>query len=142
LDLGIERIRYKGLRVITGKWLVAGQPLAIVMDLDSVWWAFDRYRSDLLSNHQIEVATDDESAREIILFGFMVAQFLADFNYELIISSDVKYHQSKINAYFHKWVTGVGLVLVRDWLVPSSTTLFDHQINPNSNVVEKTTDQT
>lgn len=136
LNAGVERIRYKGLRVITGRWLVAGQPLAVVMDLDSVWWAFDRYRADLMANHSIEVASDDELAREMILFGFMVAQFLADFNYELVISNDVQHRQSKICTSFHEWVTGVGLVLLRDWLVPCSTTLFACQSNPNPNIFE------
>ena len=137
MDSGIERIRYKGLRVTTGKWLVAGQPLAIVMDLDSVWWAFDRYRVDLFNNHIIKVAADDEPAREMILFGFMVAQFMADFNYELTISGNVQYRQSKIRASFHEWITGVGLVLLRDWLVPSSTTFFVHESNSNPDILNK-----
>ena len=138
LRLGIERIRYKGLRVMTGKWLVPGRPFAILMDLDSVWWAFDRYRADLLNNHGLVIADGDERSREMVLYGFMVAQFVADFNYELVISANVQHRQSKIDANFHEWLTGVGLVLLCDWKVPSDSAFFSHDLSKvNANLFTK-----
>ena len=79
----VEKVRSMGARVITGRWvMMPGQPLAVIMQLHSIGWAYERYKKELLADHGIQVPEDDQS-REVLLFGYISAQFLAEFRHLL-----------------------------------------------------------
>ena len=123
----VDKLRYRGFRVVTGRWLVEGRPLAILFDIDSVWWAFERYRHEIIVDNGIHLPRDPMT-RSVVQFGFMVAQFLADFHAELVSSSPLPSSQRnlKVVAHFHEWLSGVGLMLVRQWKVPVGTIFTTH----------------
>ena len=114
----VNQLRYRGFRVVTGKWLVEGRPLTILFDIDSVWWAFERYRYEILVDNDIQLP-GDSMTRSVVQFGFMVAQFMADFNKHLT-------GRPNVIAHFHEWLTGVGLLLVRQWKLPVATIFTTH----------------
>lgn len=118
----VNQLRYRGFRVVTGRWLVEGRPLAILFDLDSVWWAFERYRHEILVDNGIHLPRDPMT-RSVVQFGFMVAQFLADFNNHLTKKGR---RRPKVIAHFHEWLSGVGLLLVRQWKIPVATIFTTH----------------
>ena len=118
----VNQLRYRGFRVVTGRWLVEGRPLAILFDLDSVWWAFEHYRHEILIDNGIQLP-DDPMTRSVVQFGFMVAQFLADFQNYLSPSGRSR---PKVIAHFHEWLSGVGLLLVRRWRIPVATVFTSH----------------
>lgn len=91
----VERLRCMGARVITGRWvMMPGQPLAVIMQLHSIAWAFERYKSELFRDHGILVPEDDQS-REVLLYGYIAAQFLAEFRH-LLDSSQVSSKPSNL----------------------------------------------
>ena len=84
----VETLRSEGARVITGRWvMMPGQPLAVIMQLHSIGWAYDRYKEELFRDHGIRVPEDDQS-REVLLYGYIAAQFIANFRH-LLDSSQV-----------------------------------------------------
>lgn len=122
----ILKLRSMGLKITTGRWIIPGRPLGVVMDIDSAWWAYDRYKYELCNSQGISIPNDAQS-RDILLFGYMVAQFLADYKYELDCSSRCFRHRhSKIVANFHGTMTLIGLILLRDWRVPSVTAFISN----------------
>ena len=114
LAVTVTKIGAMGLRVTTGRLRTNGR-LVLVLDVESAAWAYGRYRSELESSGTGPVP-DDEESRLVLLYGYMVAQFLADFDY---ISS------TRLEVSFHDWYTLVGLVFLQNWCcVPASTTVF------------------
>lgn len=129
LSRSVERVRRMGLRVVTGRWRVPGHPLAVVMDIHSGAWAYDRYKHELDAYNQINIP-DDEESRQILIYGYMVSQFLADFKYELNFSAKMEYRQSNIIIYFHHWSTLIGLVFLQFWenAMRSTTVFYSHDL--------------
>lgn len=129
LSRSVERVRRMGLRVVTGRWKVPGRPLGVIMDIHSGSWAYDRYKHELDAYNQIYIP-DDEQSRQILIYGYMVSQFLADFKYELNFSSKMEYRQSSIEIYFHHWYTLIGLVFLQFWenAMRSTTVYYSHDI--------------
>ena len=127
LSCSVERVRRMGLRVVTGRWKIPGRPLGVVMDIHSGAWAYDRYKHELDAYNQICIPDDDHS-RQVLIFGYMVSQFLADFKYELNFSSKMEYRQSNIVIYFHHWYSLIGLVFLQFWenAMRSTTVYYSH----------------
>ena len=86
LRSAILKLRSMGLKITTGRWIIPGRPLGIVMDIDSASWAYDRYKYELHASQGIVIPNDIQS-RDVLLYGYMAAQFLADYKYELDCSS-------------------------------------------------------
>jgi len=127
LRSAILKLRSMGLKITTGRWIIPGRPLGIVMDIDSASWAYDRYKYELHASQGIVIPNDIQS-RDVLLYGYMAAQFLADYKYELDCSSHCFRHRlSKIAANFHGAATLVGLILLRDWRVPSETVFISRE---------------
>ena len=121
----VQKLRNMKLKVTTGRWIIPGRPLGVVVDIDSASWAYDRYKNELQIKQGI-VVPDDTKSRNVLLFGYMVAQFLAEYKLELDCSSRLRHRHSKMVANFHGVVTLVGLILLRDWRVPSATVFISH----------------
>lgn len=80
LALAVQTAREKELKVITGKWLVDGQPPAILFDVESARSRFgdddiERFKKD----QGIDIPDNDQETTDAILFGYMVADFLTEF---------------------------------------------------------------
>ena len=129
LRASVERVRRIGLRAVSGRWNVEGRPLGIVMDIHSGMWAYDRYKQELEAYNQIYVP-DDSQSRDVLLYGYMVSQFLADFKFELNFDTRKEYRQSDIVIYFHQWTTLIGLVFLQSWenAMQSTTVFYSHDV--------------
>jgi glycogen(starch) synthase len=80
LAVAVEAVRDKGFKVITGKWLIRDRPPAIVFHVESARDMFgDRYLEMFKKDHMIDIPADDEEARDAVIFGYMVAEFLTEF---------------------------------------------------------------
>ncbi|XP_057379303.1 glycogen [starch] synthase-like [Daphnia carinata] len=80
LAMSVQILREKGLKVITGKWLVDCQPPAILFDVESARSTFGDDDIEKFKNDQgIDIPDNDQETKDAILFGYMVANFLAEF---------------------------------------------------------------
>lgn len=80
LAVAVEAVRDKGFKVITGKWLIRDRPPAIVFHVESARDMFgDRYMEMFKRDHKIDIPDDDQEARDAVIFGYMVAEFLTEF---------------------------------------------------------------
>lgn len=80
LAVAVEAVRDKGFKVITGKWLIRDRPPAIVFHVESARDMFgDRYVEMFKKDHKIDIPAVDQEARDAVIFGYMVAEFLTAF---------------------------------------------------------------
>jgi glycogen phosphorylase/synthase len=107
----------EGLRLRIGRWNVSGNPLAIIIDftpfishkdeiLKNLW---ERFKLDSISGHWDYV--------EPVLFGYAAGKIIESFLRFNTGSSE------RAVAHFHEWMTGSGVLYLRD-KAPGVTTIF------------------
>jgi len=102
----ITSMRNKGVKVITGRWLIEGYPRVVLFDVDSVWHEYNSWAWDLFEKTGIGIPDHDVEAKRCVLFGYLTAWFLGEMRAQVG-------RKDMLIAHFHEWLTGVGLVLSR-----------------------------
>jgi len=111
------RASEEGLHIHIGRWNIAGNPVAVIVDFqsftpqkDAIFARFwEQYKLDSLSGHWDYI--------EPALFGYAAAK---------VIESFVRFHLSirdKVVAQFHEWMTGTGLLYLKSEM-PHIGTIF------------------
>ncbi|KAK2727206.1 glycogen [starch] synthase-like [Artemia franciscana] len=119
----VTKLRDNGFKIHTGSWLVDGNPLVLLFDISSVSYNLNKYKEELFSKSGIGLPDNDTESNDCVLFGFMVAQFIADFNH--FANKDVEI-SPKIVCHFHEWLSGIGLIMTRLWNINVSTVFTTH----------------
>lgn len=110
----------QGLRLRVGRWNVSGSPIAILVDFttfigkkDEIFTQFwKKYKLDSLSGHWDYI----ESA----LFGYSTAKVIESF-----VGYNLASNQCAV-AHFHEWMTGAGILYLKDTKLPISTVFTTH----------------
>lgn len=63
---------------MTGNWLVDGNPLLVLLDINSAAWKLDRYKYELFEKSGIGIPHNDTESNDAVIFGYMAAQFIAE----------------------------------------------------------------
>ncbi|WP_018336018.1 alpha-glucan family phosphorylase [Butyricimonas synergistica] len=98
----------EGLRIKVGRWNIAGNPVVILVDFTSFIPQKDQILTSFWEKFQIDSITGQWDYIEPVLFGFTAGK---------VIESFVRYHVSarqQVIAQFHEWMTGSGLLYLRD----------------------------
>jgi len=123
LGQAVQSQRMKGYKIVCGRWLVEGNPQVILFDVGSAAYKLEEFKQELYSKAGIGVPHGDMEVNDVTIFGFMVAQFLADFRVKAESYSDLP---PRISAHFHEWMAGVGLVMTRMWKTDVATLFTTH----------------
>lgn len=98
----------EGLRVRVGRWKIKGKPMAILVDFTTFFAKKDEIFSKLWETYKLDSLPGQWDYIEPCLFGYASGK---------VIESYCKYHLSpgdKIISHFHEWMTGAGLLYLRD----------------------------
>ena len=118
LAAAVQKMRDMGHSVRTGRWNVPGKPLAVLLDTHSTRSTIlPRYRWELERDEGIVIPENDDDGSDAIVFGYLTAEFLAQFRATLDA-------ESAMVAHFHEWTSVVGLVFIRQWQVPYMASVF------------------
>ncbi|KAL5252522.1 hypothetical protein ACHWQZ_G015336 [Mnemiopsis leidyi] len=101
----VRSMRDRGIRVVTGRWLIAGNPWVILFDLGSAWARRNEWMTDFWNVSHISIPDSDKESVDCVMFGELVTWFLGEFNSRNTSRRTV--------AHFHEWQAGVGCVLAR-----------------------------
>ncbi|XP_030759671.1 glycogen [starch] synthase [Sitophilus oryzae] len=123
LNKAVEACRNKGFKVVTGRWLVDGNPQIILFDIGSAAWKLDEFKEELWNKTNIGVPHLDIEANDAIILGYMVAEFLSQFQNTAEEEGEGK---PKIVVHFHEWQAGVGLIAVRTKHLNVATVFTTH----------------
>lgn len=65
-------------QIVTGRWLVDGNPQVILMDIGSAAWKLDEFKADLWENCNIGIPHLDIETNDAVILGSMVAKFVTE----------------------------------------------------------------
>ena len=98
----------EGLHIKIGRWNIAGNPVVILVDFTTFIPQKDQILTSFWDKFKIDSLTGQWDYIEPVLFGFTAGK---------VIESFVRYHVSarqQVIAQFHEWMTGSGLLYLRD----------------------------
>ena len=107
----------EGLRVRVGRWKISGSPLVFLVDFTTFFDKKDDIFSKFWEQYKLDSISGHWDYIEPSLFGYASAK---------LIESYVKYHltpHDKVVAQFHEWMTGAGLLYLKEAL-PQVGTIF------------------
>ena len=107
-----------GMRVRTGRWLVPGKPLAVLVDYNSLYV----YRNELYAMMWRLYGVDSLHG-----YGDYDESCMFSYGAALVIESIVQYKQAGRGvAHFDEWTTGMGLLYVKSRLPQVATVFTTH----------------
>lgn len=110
----------KGLRIRIGKWKIIGQPIVILVDFTPYISQKDDIFSDFWQEYGLDSITGAWDYIEPCLFGYAAAKVIESF-YEYYVESN-----DKIVAQFHEWMTGSGILYLKNHCPQIATAFTTH----------------
>ncbi|XP_066991231.1 glycogen [starch] synthase [Anabrus simplex] len=123
LNIAVSKMREQGFKVHTGTWLVDGNPQVILFDIGSGAWKLDEYKQELWEKTSIGIPHLDVEANDAVILGYLVAQFIAEFQKAAEEYTDTP---PRIVTHFHEWQAGVGLIALRMRHINVATVFTTH----------------
>ena len=110
----------EGIRVRTGRWNITGNPVAILADFSPYITRKDEILTNFWKKFGLDSLTGHWDYIESALFGYAAGRAIESF---------VRYNLSpshKIAAHFHEWMTGAGLLHIKECKLPVATIFTTH----------------
>jgi phosphorylase/glycogen(starch) synthase len=115
-----DKATEEGLRIKIGHWKIKGNPIAIIVDFTPFINQKDQILSRFWESFKLDSITGQWDYVEPCLFGYAAGK---------VIESFVKYNLSvrdKVVAQFHEWMTGSGLLYLKENAPQVATTFTTH----------------
>lgn len=110
----------EGIRVRTGRWNIPGSPLSILVDFSPYIIRKDEILTNFWKRFGLDSLTGHWDYIESALFGYAAGRTIESF---------IKYNLSpshKIAAHFHEWMTGAGLLHLKESKLSVATLFTTH----------------
>lgn len=112
-----DRAIHEGLKIRIGRWKIAGNPIVILVDFTPFFMQKNEIFSDLWIKFQLDSLTGGWDYIEPCLFGYATGKVIECFYRHHLNTND------KIIAQFHEWMTGGGVLYLKEY-VPQAATVF------------------
>ncbi len=110
----------EGLRVSVGRWNIPGNPVAILVDFKQFLPVQDNILARYWEKFGVDSITGDWDYKESALFGYVSGKVIESFYKFNLNPSD------KVVAQFHEWMTGAGVLYIKDAELPVATVFTTH----------------
>jgi glycogen synthase len=78
LQMAVNEMRSHGYKIITGRWLVDGNPQIILFDVGSGAWKLDGFKQELWESSNVGIPHLDIESNDAVILGYMVATYLEE----------------------------------------------------------------
>ncbi len=112
-----EQAAIQGIRMRTGRWNIPAQPIAILIDFTPYFTEKDQIFARFWEDYKLDSLSGQWDYIEPVLFGYGAGKVIESF-YNFYLSAE-----DKIVAQFHEWMTGSGVLYLKD-KVPQIGTVF------------------
>ena len=112
------RAASEGLRVKTGRWNIAGEPIVFLLDFTPYFGQQNEIFAGFWESYKLDSITGQWDYVEPALFGYAAGKLIESF------STFYSEHHNII-AQFHEWMTGTGILYLKKyapWIATSFTT--------------------
>jgi len=109
-----------GLKVRTGRWNIEGNPIVILVDFTPLFPKKDEIFGHFWETYKLDSLNGEWDYIESAMFGYAAGQVVESFsNFNLQINNNVV-------AHFHEWMTGTGILYLKDKAPQISTAFTTH----------------
>ncbi|MFH0865565.1 MAG: alpha-glucan family phosphorylase, partial [Bacteroidota bacterium] len=112
-----EEAERHGLRFKIGRWNITGNPVAILVDFTTYFSVKDKIFAEFWEKYSLDSLSGQWDYVEPAMFGYAAAIIIENF-YEFNVSG-----RDKVIAQFHEWMTGTGILYLKD-RIPQIGTVF------------------
>lgn len=112
-----EKAESEGLRIKLGRWNIPGRPVVVLIDFTPYFSDKDKILAHFWERYKLDSISGDWNYVEPVLFGYAVGKTIESF-YNFHLS-----HFDKIITHFHEWLTGTGVLYLKE-RVPQIGTVF------------------
>ncbi|MBC8319605.1 MAG: alpha-glucan family phosphorylase [Bacteroidetes bacterium] len=110
----------EGLKVRTGRWNIEGSPLVILVDFTPLFSKKDEIFAHFWETYKLDSLHGEWDYIESTIFGYAAGQVIESFqNYYLP-------HPNNVVAHFHEWMTGAGVLYLKNKAPHISTAFTTH----------------
>jgi glycogen(starch) synthase len=113
-----DELGKEGIIIHFGKWLIPGEPNAILIDFNNYFYKTDEIKRNLWDDYKIDSLRTGQDYNEPVVWSFAVGKFLEKL-------AQV-YKDKKIVAQFHEWLSGVSLLYLKRHDVKIATVFTTH----------------
>ncbi len=114
----VESCRQMGVPVMVGRWTIPGRPLTILVEFSGLWERKDDLLAHLYEQHEVDSIEGGYDYQEPVLFGHAAALVIERWWEEHLAP-----HHRRAVAHFHEWMTGAGLLHLKE-RCPAVGTVF------------------
>jgi glycogen(starch) synthase len=114
----VAALRGRGLEVHHGRWLVSGQPHAVLLNQRAAFGRLGEIKRALWDHHRIGLPGNDDLVNQVVAFGWLVEQFLA------ALAAAAK--GARIVAHFHEWMAASAIPEIRRAGLPVAAVFTTH----------------
>lgn len=100
-----EELRKEGIECIYGKWLVQGEPSAILVDFKNYFPKSDEIKKELWERYGVDTLFCSYDYTEPMVWSWCVGK--------LIEKIGRKFDNKKVVAQFHEWMSGIALLYLK-----------------------------
>ena len=112
-----EQAAREGIHIRIGRWQIPGEPLVMLVDFTPLFGEKNRIFTDFWLKFGLNSLSGQWDYTEPAMFGYAAGQLIESF-YEYHMSAN-----DRIVAHFHEWMTGTGILYLKD-RVPQAGTVF------------------
>jgi len=98
----------KGLHIRIGRWNIESKPIVVLVDFTPYFQIKDKIFANFWEKFQLDSISGQWDYVEPVLFGYAAGKVIENF-YEFYLTA-----QDRIVAHFHEWMTGTGVLYLRD----------------------------
>ena len=110
----------EGLKFRIGRWNIAGNPIAILVDFTPYFSKKDDIFSHFWEKYKLDSLQGEWDYIEPAMFGYAAAEIIKSYHDFFLSTND------KVIAQFHEWMTGSGILFLKDKLPQVATTFTTH----------------
>ncbi len=115
-----KRLETQGLRIRIGRWKIIGKPIVFLIDFSSLFARKDEIFAHLWEKYGLDSLSGQWDYIEPAMFGYAAGQVIESFCLHHTSPTD------KIIAQFHEWMTGAGILYLKENLPAVSTVFTTH----------------
>lgn len=116
----LQKLESKGIKCHCGRWLTAGRPQTILLDTKELMKDADQIKTVFWSKYQIDSLKSELTFTEPLVWATGVGMLLEE------LMKIQPFKNSKCVAHFHEWISGGGLLYLKDKNANIATVFTTH----------------
>ncbi|MBK9358955.1 MAG: alpha-glucan family phosphorylase [Bacteroidales bacterium] len=105
-----EHAEAQGIRLRIGRWNIESNPIVVLVDFTPYFQIKDKIFANFWETYQLDSISGQWDYVEPALFGYAAAKVIESF-YEFNLTA-----HDRIIAHFHEWMTGTGVLYLREYV--------------------------